>query len=286
VAVVYAVLAAVTFGVLGVAIRAALGRGADPEVGAAAVMLVALSVSAVAAIPSAVRGFDVKELWPFLIGGALAPGASQVMLNQSVRYAGVSRPAIVIGTAPLISVLIALTLLDEPFRAALLAGTLVVVAGGVALVREQARPASWRPLGLVLALLCALLFAARDNVFRYGARGAHPPPLVAATASLLAAAVVVFAYLAFRRRANLPRLRDTFVRFAPAGFSLAAGYDFLALALSHGRVSVVAPLNGTQSLWATLLAAILFRQSERIGPRLLAAAVMVVAGGALIGAAR
>lgn len=283
----YAVLAALSFGVLGVSIRAALGRGADAEVGALAAMLVALAVSAIVSIPAALGGFDARELWPFLIGGALAPGASQILLNQSVRLAGVSRPAIVIGAAPLISVVIALTLLDEALRALLLAGTVLVVVGGVALVREQARPADWRALGLVFAFACAVLFAARDNVFRYGARDAHPPPLVAATASLVAATVVLLLYLLpARRRAVLSGVRATIAPFAAAGIALAAGYDLLALAFDRGDVSVVAPLNGTQSLFATLFAALLFRSTEGIGPRLVLAALLVVAGGALIGATR
>jgi uncharacterized membrane protein len=52
-------------------------------------------------------------------------------------------------------------------------------------------------------------------------------------------------------------------------------------------VSIVAPLNATQSLWAVFFAALLIgRHSERIGPRLVAAGVLVVAGSAIIGIVR
>ena len=64
--------------------------------------------------------------------GALVPGASQILFILAVRDAGPSRAAILIGTAPLISVLIALLVLDEPFRPAR-AGTALIVAGGAAL---------------------------------------------------------------------------------------------------------------------------------------------------------
>ena len=64
-------------------------------------------------------------------------------------------------------------------------GTVLVVAGGAALARERTRPEHFRALGAVLALICAALFAVRDNVARWAARDTHPPPLAATTAALL-----------------------------------------------------------------------------------------------------
>jgi drug/metabolite transporter (DMT)-like permease len=49
---------------------------------------------------------------------------------------------------------------------------------------------------------------------------------------------------------------------------------------------VVAPLNATQSLWGVVFAALLLRRTEAIGRRLVLAALLVVAGGALIGVFR
>jgi drug/metabolite transporter (DMT)-like permease len=280
-------LAGALFGVLTVSIRLGLRRVGDAEAGALAVTLVAVAVSVVVAAPSAARGFDVGELWPFVVAGAFAPGASQILLNQAVRDAGASRTSILIGTAPLMSVAIALALLDEPARPALLAGTVLVVAGGVALAGEQVRPEHFRALGAGLALACAALFAARDNVFRWAARDAHPPPLVAAAASLLAAASVLLVYFLFVRRRSLwARLRPALPAFAAAGVALGLAYASLAAAFDRGRVSVVAPLNATQSLWSVLLAALLVGRSEMVGRRVVAAGALVVAGGALIGAVR
>ena len=60
----------------------------------------------------------------------------------------------------------------------------------------------------------------------------------------------------------------------------------LIVALDRGRVTVVAPLNATQSLWGVIFAAAFMGRREAIGPRLIAAAVLVVAGGVLIGISR
>jgi hypothetical protein len=52
------------------------------------------------------------------------------------------------------------------------------------------------------------------------------------------------------------------------------------------RVTVVAPLVGTGVLWTVVFAAIFLGRSELIGRRLVAVALLVVAGGTLVGATR
>jgi drug/metabolite transporter (DMT)-like permease len=211
------------------------------------------------------------------------PGLSQLVFVQAIRHAGASRALIVVGTAPLLSVLLALALLGEPFEPALALGTVLVVAAGLVLAGET-RPQHFRVLGGALALLCAAMFAGRDNVVRWAARDAHPPPLVATAVSLVCAAAVAVAWLLVaRRRGARDRLRRGLPAFAVAGLCLAGAYSALLAGLDSGRVSVVAPLNATQSLWAVVFATAFLRSSEAIGRRVVVAAVLVVAGGALIG---
>jgi drug/metabolite transporter (DMT)-like permease len=284
-AVLFGVLAGACFGALAVTVRIALRSGAEPEAGAAVASAVAFAISAALALATWSNA-DPGQLWAFVLVGMLVPGASQIVFIMAVRDAGPSRAAILIGTAPLMSVLIALTLLGEPFHAALVAGTVLIVAGGAALTRERIRPHDFKALGAGLALLCAALFAVRDNLVRWVARDQHPPPLAAAAASLLGATILLMLYAAVRGRNPMGRLRSAAVPFAPVGLALAGGYVCLLEALSRGRVSVVAPLNATQSLWAVAFAAIVLRATEAIGPRLVVTSVLIVAGGALIGIAR
>ena len=63
-------------------------------------------------------------------------------------------------------------------------------------------------------------------------------------------------------------------------------YVCLFEAYFRGRVSVVSPLVATESLWGVGLSALLIRQTEGMGKRLALGALLVVAGGALIGATR
>lgn len=286
-AVLFAVLAGALFGVLTLAVRHGLTRGADPEAGALVVTGVGFLTGAMLALPALVSGITLSDLWPFVVVGAIVPGFSQILFILAIRDAGPARAAILIGTAPLISVLIALIVLDEPFRPPLLAGTALIVAGGIVLVRERVRPAHFRALGAVLALTCAALFAVRDNAVRLVARDADVPPLAASAASLLGASMVVLLYLLVARRRGLSaKLRAAFPAFAVAGVTLGLAYACLVVAFDRGRVSIVAPLNATQSLWAVIFAAVLIGGSEHIGRRTVLSGVLILAGGVMIGVLR
>jgi drug/metabolite transporter (DMT)-like permease len=287
-AVLFGALAGLGFGLLAVTIRTALKRGGDPEVGAIVLAPLAFLVSLVAA---AAHGdfahVHPGDLWQFALIGLLVPGASQIVFIQSIRLAGPSRAAILIGVAPFVSAVLAILFLGEPARAGLIIGTVIVVAGGGALAGERARPAEFRALGAAAALLCALMFGVRDNLVRDATRHTHPPPLLASAASLLGAIVVLLAYLLVVRRRELrERFRPALVSFAPSGLTLGAAYTCLIEGLAHGRVTVVAPLNATQSLWGVVFAALVVGRSEMIGRRTVLAGLLVVAGGALIGATR
>jgi drug/metabolite transporter (DMT)-like permease len=280
-----ALLAGAAFGSLTVAVRFGLDRSTDPQLGTLAVALVSVLVAGILAAPSVARGgIDINTLWPFMAVGLLAPGASQLFLTLAVRDAGPSRAAILMGLSPLLSVLIALTLLGEPFRPLLVVGTGLIVFGGVFIARERKRPERFRMIGAGLALLCAGLFATRDNLLRAAATDTRPPPLVASAATLLAAAAFVSVYVLIQRRKRLAGLPRVVRPFAPAGLVLALAYGVLLEAFDRGRVTIVAPLTATGSLWAVLLTAIVIGRAEMIGRRTILSGLLVVAGGILIAA--
>jgi len=287
-AVLFGALAGLGFGLLAVAVRDALRRGGDAEVGALVLAIVALLVAiVVAAVAGDFGHFRTGELWQFFLIGLLVPGSSQILFVQSIRLAGPSRAAILIGVAPLVSAVIAISFLGEPAHVGLLVGTVLVVAGGIALARERARPAHFRALGAALALLCAFMFGIRDNLVRHASSHSHAPPLLATASTLLGSVVIVLCYLlVVRRQALRERLPASLPAFVPAGLTLGAAYTFLVEGLSHGRVTVVAPLNATQSIWGVVFAALLVGAGELIGRRTVAAGLLVVAGGGLIGATR
>jgi drug/metabolite transporter (DMT)-like permease len=277
-AVFLALASAALFGAMTVAVRLGLLRTPDARLGAAATALVAFSV-ALTATPFGSGETNGRDLALFALAGLLAPGVSQLLFTLAVRDAGAARASVLVGAAPLVTVALGLLVLDEPFELALLGGAALIVVGGTALVWERLRPESFRAVGLVWAVGCTLLFAGRDTFVRWFS-GETPVASTAGAAATLFGGSLVLGLLA--RRAPWRRA----LPFVPAGICFGLSYVFLFEAYYRGRVTVVSPLVATESLWGVALSALLIGRSERVGRWLVVGAVLIVAGGALIGAAR
>jgi drug/metabolite transporter (DMT)-like permease len=272
------------FGALNITMRRGLARIADVHAGSAVIATVAFVLVAATAVVSG-SDFDAGELWPFLLIGTLVPGLSQLLVVRAVQAAGASRAGILFGMAPLFSALIAIVAFGEPLRWPLAAGTLLVVGGGVALAWERERPVGYRAYGAVLAVTVAAAFGLRDNVARAVTEDVAADALAQAAAVMLGASIVLLANLS-GRPSGPARLRGAFAPFASSGVVTALAQVTLFEALDRARVTVVAPLTGTGVLWTVVFAAIFLGRSELIGRRLVVVALLVVAGGTLVGATR
>ena len=278
--------AALSFGALAVTIRLALRPPLDAEAASLVTTFLAGVCCAVLAVAAGdLSGVDWRDTWPFFVTGLFAPGISQILFTRAVGVIGPSRTAVFVGVSPVLSAAIAVTLLDEPVHIALVFGTLLVVAGGTLLVRERGGRVGLLSLGITMALGAALLFGVRDNLVRWAARGSDVPGFVAATASL-ASATVVIALVVLMRPNAVARVRQAFRPFVLSGLVYGVSYACLYSAFDRGRVTIVAPLVATESLFAVLISMVVLRKSERIGVRLLVAAALVVGGGALISSFR
>jgi drug/metabolite transporter (DMT)-like permease len=279
-AIVLAALSAFLFGAMTVLVRIALRGGVAPEVGTLYTIVPAFSVTAVVALARG-AGPDLAEAWPFLFAGILAPGIAQIFFTFAVRDAGASRTSVTVGTAPLFAVAAALLLLDEPLVAGLVVGGALIVTGGILLASDRVRPEHFTRIGLAYALLCTIAFALRDPLVRWlGTEATDVEPILAAAVTMLSGTTVSLAFVLARRRrpgwaAGLP--------FLPAGVCYGLSYVFLFEAFYRGRVSIVSPIVATESLWGVVLSWLLLRKSEHVGSRLVLGAVLVVAGGVLIG---
>jgi drug/metabolite transporter (DMT)-like permease len=280
-----AALSAVLFGAMAVAIRVSFRPGVDPETVSLATTAGALAVCLVLAAPF-LGGLTWHGVWPFLVAGLVAPGLSQVLFVRAIEAVGASRTAILVGVSPLLSALFAITLLGEPVRVGLVLGTVAVVGGAVALVSTRSAT-RLTAAGATAGVLAASLISTRDNVVRWADTGNDVPGVVAATGCLVSATALIAALLLARRRPLVPAsLRPALRPLAAAALLFGLAYGAVFVAFDHGRVTVVAPLYATESLWAVVWSALLLKRSEDVGPRLVLAAALMVAGGVLIGVSR
>jgi drug/metabolite transporter (DMT)-like permease len=230
VAVLLAIASAALFGAMTVALRLALLRNPDARVGAAVTALVALSVALVAA-PFGSGETRGRDLALFALAGLLAPGVSQLLFTLAIREAGAARASVVVGSAPLVTVVLGVTLLDEPLEAGLVAGAALIVAGGTVLAWERLRPAGFRAIGVAYAIGATVLFASRDTFVRWFS-GETPVASTAAAAATLAGGAMLLSLAA----ANRPRRRV--LPFVPVGLLFGLSYVFLFEAYYRGRVTV------------------------------------------------
>ena len=280
-AVVLALCSAALFGGMTVALRPAIARGDDPLVGA---FLTVLPATGVALVAAAIAGdWNVAEVWPFALAGILGPGISQVLFTLAIRDAGPARASATVGMAPLFAVTFAVLLLDEPLVAGIAVGAVLIAAGGFLLASETGRPAHVKTIGLVFALGGAFVFAFRDTFVRWLAIDNDVAPELAISATLIAGGLTILVALAVSRT----RLRLTSLpAVLPAGVLFGLSYVSLYEAFFRGRLSVVAPLVATESLWGVGLSYLFLRRTEGIGRRLVLGALCVVTGGILIGVFR
>jgi drug/metabolite transporter (DMT)-like permease len=279
-----ALVSAAFFGAMPVAVRFALVPALVPA--AVGALFMQLATIAVLCIAAAIQGgVTLDGLLPFLLAGAIAPGLSNLFIMVGIREAGSSRASVAFGVAPLFAVTLAVVVFDERPGPAVLVGALLIVAGGVALAGESDRPPHVRRIGIASALVGAALFALRDNLVRHLSLENEVPSMTAGAATLAAAIVVTSAFAAARRnRVVWPTA--VILRWLLPGALVGISYVALFEAFYRGTVSVVTPIVATESLFGVAFSAILLHRTERVGARLVLGALLVVAGGVLIGAFR
>lgn len=284
-AIVLAAIAGVCWAMNIVIVRWAIDRSGVPALAGA---FVGVTLAALVAVAVAVAfgedppaGSDVAR---FGLVGAIAPGSSQGLFVASIRTIGPSRSSVLIGTAPMFSVLLAIMFLEESWQLAIIVGTALTVVGGALISWEPGQ--GLRRVGVVFAIATAITFAVRDVTAREFTTGTELSSWWAGAVVLGAASVVLAVMLAAQqRRRALGSVRASMPFFVPSGVMIGCALPVLLEALDRGRVGVVAPLsNAVQHVAVVLLGAAVFGAGERT-PRVLAALGLIVVGGSLIAAA-
>ena len=284
-------LAGMLFAVNATFTRLALDRTrVRTDVAAAATVMTAATVASVIAIIGGVRLSDLSwaDSQGFFVIGAIVPGVAQLTFYAAIRMAGPSRSAIMLGTVPVWSVVLATIFLNEHWSASVVAGTLLAVVGSALLATEGITKASVSRLGLALAALTALQFAIRDVLARSVTQGSNLDSPAAAAVTLWVGAVVLIGVGVgtAKPREFSKNLRRSMPAMLIPGIAVGLAMPALLAAFERSRVGVVSPLLGaTQTVGAVLLSGLLIGGTE-INRRVVLAVIVTLAGGTLIGVTR
>ncbi|MEU2492209.1 EamA family transporter [Streptomyces sp. NPDC007883] len=231
--------------------------------------------------------------WPYLVASALLHVGYQLLLMRSFSLGDFGQMyPIARGTAPLVVTVLAAVLLDETLAPWQLAGVAVASAGLVGLALwgfrggatgSGARGGDARPHwpALLAALATGLSIAAYTVVDGVGVRASGSPVAYIAWLMVLQG-VLIPAYACHRlRRSLLPRLRPHAVRgFLGAVLSLLA-YGLVLWAQTRAPLAPVAALRESSIIVGAAIGTLFFK--ERFGgPRIAAAALMVVGIGLML----
>jgi drug/metabolite transporter (DMT)-like permease len=286
-----AVAAAVGWALQYVFIRLATDRESGTVADA---MVVVLATNVVVVAPAvAVWFYPDYGLTPLAVAMFVAAGFAGSLIARITQFAstttiGASRTAPVVSTTALFSAVFAVAFLGETLTLVHSAGIVLVVSGVAVISYDAARDgddASLREAGaaLVLPLVSALALGVEPVFLKIGlAEG--PPPLVGLAIMSTSATI---GYAAYARATHAVRLPD--VRNGPMALYVACGLGntfalagyFLALSLLP--VVVVIPILQTAPMLVLVFsAAVLPRRLERVTPRLVAAAAVVVVGTTIV----
>jgi uncharacterized membrane protein len=214
----------------------------------------------------------------FVAVGLFVPGVTRVLSFRGIRTLGSSTTSTIVNTTPMFSTILAILILGERPAPMVLLGVLLTVAG-LAAVSWSRVQTSYRKTELIYPFLCALLFSMKDISVRWGLADGEGQPILAAGIAALTSTVEIFLIIRYGQGEKFHWPPASITRwFVASGIFTGGSFLFMYLAYSMERVSIVAPLINSYTVFVSLLTPLMARDIETITGRKLAGAALVVAG--------
>ncbi|MBM4261806.1 MAG: DMT family transporter [Deltaproteobacteria bacterium] len=222
--------------------------------------------------------------WIFMLVGLFQPGLTRLLTYKGINTLGVAITDPIRASTPLFSAILAIIFLGEQVTLPIVVATLMIIAGITLL---SWRTGSMKLLGSAMFLWypigASALAGASQVVRKFGlASVAHPFLAAAVTAtSSLVISLIVMGYVE-KTQETWKVNRQCFWWFVAAGITISLGMTCIYYALDLGKVSAVIPVSSTGPLFSLLLTWLFLRDVERVTPRIVISALMIVGGVALI----
>ena len=220
----------------------------------------------------------VRDNLIFVAVGLFVPGLSRVLSFRGIRTMGSSITSTIVNTTPMFSTVLAVLILAERPRPLVLVGVLLTVCGLIA-VSWGGEKTSYPKSELFYPFMCALLFSMKDIAVRWGLGGGGSQPIMAAAIAAVTSTIQIFLITRFVQGEKFQLPAPSVARwFVASGMFTGGSFLFMYLAYSLERVSVVAPLVNSYTVFVSLLTPFMARRIETVTGRKLAGAGLVVAG--------
>jgi drug/metabolite transporter (DMT)-like permease len=223
------------------------------------------------------RLFAVDNLI-FIAVGLFVPGVTRVLSFRGIRAMGSSVTSTIVNTTPMFSTVLAILILEERPAPLVVLGVALTV-GGLVTVSWGGEKTSYKKSELIYPFLCALLFSMKDVAVRWGLGGGGGQPILAAGIAALTSTIEIFLITRYLQGEQFVLPPAPVARwFMGSGIFTGASFLFMYLAYSLERVSIVAPLVNSYTVFVSILTPFMARRIETVTARKLAGAALVVAG--------
>lgn len=220
----------------------------------------------------------VRDNLIFVAIGLFVPGVARVLSFRGIRTLGSSITSTVVNTTPMFSTVLAIFILGERPAPLVVLGVMLTV-GGLVTVSWAGEKSSYKKIELIYPFMCALLFSMKDIAVRWGLGGGGGQPILAAGIAALTSTVEIFLITRYIQGEKFVLPPARVARwFIWSGIFTGGSFLFMYLAYSMERVSIVAPLVNSYTVFVSLLTPFMARRIESVTPRKLAGAALVVAG--------
>lgn len=220
----------------------------------------------------------------FVVVGFFQPGLTRLLTYRGIEALGIAITDPIRASTPLFSAIMAIIFLDEKITVPIVGATLMIIAG-ISLLSW--RSGSIKLVGSAVFLwypIAASALAGASQVVRKFGLAAVPHPFLAAAVTATSSFIVSLFTMWYveKSRETWRMNRQCFWWFVAAGVTVSCAMTCIYYALDLGKVSVVIPISSTGPFFSLILTAIFLRDVERVTPRIVVSAAMIVGGVVLL----
>ncbi len=227
-----------------------------------------------------------RAVWFFILAGIFSPALVRWIYLVSLERIGASISSSLLATGPAFTAIIAVTFLKEQITLSIALGIVAIVGGIISFERQynaDIGPQTRRKRDLLLPLVAALFFSLAVVLRKKGLL-ILDSPLLGVTIGFATSLLVYMVMLLFSAdmRRNISVTGKDLPRLVGTGVFMTAAWFCIFKALSTGDAIVVTPLASLHPLVVVGLSKLFLKDKSEVSSKIVAGAVLVVAGVILI----
>jgi uncharacterized membrane protein len=289
-AIVFALMTAIAYGLDNFLIRKGLIHSPSPMVAAFITLTTNFFFFVVLSLIFIPFEFlKLNLIYLFIIAGILAPGCARLLSYKGLKSLGMSITTPIINAESLFAVTLALFFLNESINFSLVTGILSVVCGlvllGYEIGQKNERDTSkrFRYRYLFYPVIASLFYGVSVFFRKLGLNTLSSPILGATLTSGTSWCIITIILTTSGNMKKLAQVKKrSFIYFFLGGCATCIAWLSFFHALNIGRVAIVTPIATSYSLFTLFLSYLFLRDMERMSLKIIFGTILIVGGVILL----